>query len=70
MENGQGMYLNYAQIPVLGVYRWLPTYRFALLVEVQQAKVFNLARLRAGQLFVGGLLFTLVASFGLLLIKI
>jgi hypothetical protein len=70
MENGQGLYLNYEQIPVLGVYRWLPAYRFALLVEVQQGKVFSLARFRAGQLFVGGLVFTLAAYFGLLLIKI
>ncbi len=69
MENGQGMYLNYAQIPVLGVYRWLPDYRFALLVEVQQAKVFSSARFRAGQLFVGGLAFTAMASLGLFLIK-
>ncbi|QHU99686.1 cache domain-containing protein [Synechocystis sp. CACIAM 05] len=70
MESGQGMYLNYEQIPVLGVYRWLPAYRFVLLVEVRQAKVFSFARFRAGQLFVGGLVFTLAASFGLLLIKI
>ncbi|MBD2655316.1 cache domain-containing protein [Synechocystis sp. FACHB-383] len=69
MESGQGLYLNYEQIPVLGVYRWLPTYRFALLVEVQQAEVFQLARFRAGQLFVGGLVFIVVASLCLLLIK-
>lgn len=69
MESGQGMYLNYEQIPVLGVYRWLPAYRFVLLVEVQQAKVFSSARFRAGQLFVGGLAFTVMASLGLFLIK-
>ncbi|WP_322742605.1 cache domain-containing protein [Synechocystis salina] len=70
METGQGMYLNYEQIPVLGVYRWLPAYRFALLVEVQQAEVFHLARFRAGQLFIGGLVSTVVASLCLLLIKL
>ncbi|QUS61789.1 cache domain-containing protein [Synechocystis sp. PCC 7339] len=70
LETGQGMYLNYEQIPVLGVYRWLPAYRFALLVEVQQAEVFHLARFRAGQLFIGGLVFTVMASLWLLLIKL
>ncbi|AIE73636.1 MULTISPECIES: cache domain-containing protein [unclassified Synechocystis] len=68
-ESGQAMYLNHNQIPVLGVYRWLPAYRFVLLVEVEQAKVFDSARHLAGQLFGSGLLLTTVASISLCLTK-
>jgi len=30
---GQGLYLNYAGQPVIGVYRWLPDYQLALVAE-------------------------------------
>lgn len=66
-KTGRDMYLNYNQIPVLGVYRWIPKYRFALLVEVPQAEVFIKAKKYSSQTFIGGLLTTLLTSIILLL---
>ena len=38
--SGQGLYLNDAGVPVVGVYRWLAPYQMALLAEVSQAEAF------------------------------
>ncbi|MBU1228770.1 MAG: diguanylate cyclase [Proteobacteria bacterium] len=38
--SGHGLYLNDAGVPVVGVYRWLPTYQMALLAEMSQAEAF------------------------------
>ena len=37
-RNGSGRYLNYAGIPVVGVYRWLPDLELAMISEVAQAE--------------------------------
>ena len=42
--NGSGLYLNYAKVPVIGVYRWAPRHNLALLVEVEQAEIFQPAQ--------------------------
>jgi diguanylate cyclase (GGDEF)-like protein/PAS domain S-box-containing protein len=39
-SNGQGLYLNDAGVPVVGVYRWLPSYQMALLAEMSQDEAF------------------------------
>jgi signal transduction histidine kinase/CheY-like chemotaxis protein len=42
--SGYGLYHNYAQSPVLGVYRWLNEQDVALLVEISQEEAFAAAR--------------------------
>lgn len=37
-EDGSGMYANYADTPVLGVYRWLPDLEAGLLTEMSEAE--------------------------------
>ncbi|MCD8489799.1 MAG: ATP-binding protein [Desertifilum sp.] len=43
-QNGSGLYLNYAGVPVIGVYRWLNNRDLALLVEMAQAEALAPAR--------------------------
>jgi len=43
-KDGSGLYLNYAGIPVIGVYRWVDDQNVALLVEMSQAEAFSPAR--------------------------
>ena len=38
--DGEGLYENYAGVPVIGVYRWLPSLSLALLVEQSQEEAF------------------------------
>ena len=45
-DSGQGLYLNDAGVPVVGVYRWLGSSQMALLAELSQAEAFA----SAGQL--------------------
>ncbi|MDM8527643.1 ATP-binding protein [Anaerolineales bacterium HSG24] len=40
-KNGIGFYDNYRNIPVVGVYHWLPELRIALLAEQEQAEAFQ-----------------------------
>jgi signal transduction histidine kinase len=42
--SGEALYTNYAGVPVVGVYRWLPDHAAALLVEMDQAEAFAPAR--------------------------
>lgn len=53
--NGAGMYRNYADIPVLGVYRWLKYQDLALLVEMEQDEAFEPARRLATTIVLVGL---------------
>ncbi|MDA0266153.1 MAG: cache domain-containing protein [Cyanobacteria bacterium] len=63
--SGDGLYLNYDKVPVLGVYRWAPRHNLALLVEVNQAEVFEPAsRVTRNILAIG---FTLTALISLVL---
>ncbi|WP_420628846.1 PAS domain S-box protein [Candidatus Leptofilum sp.] len=39
-QNAAGLYANYDQAPVIGVYRWLPRLKVALLAEQSQAEAF------------------------------
>ncbi len=54
---GDGLYGNYAGVPVLGVYRWIDALDLALLVEVTQSGAFAPARRIAGVIAGAGLLF-------------
>lgn len=40
-ENGQGLYNDYRDVPVIGVYRWLPEVQMALLAEQDQSEAFS-----------------------------
>ncbi len=42
--DGSGLYVNYANIPVIGVYRWVDDREVALLAEMSQAEAFGPAR--------------------------
>ncbi len=54
--SGQGQYSNAAGVPVLGVYRWLPSYQMALMAEMSQEEAFAPARrLALVIVLVGGL---------------
>ncbi|MEO0535865.1 MAG: peptidoglycan-binding protein [Cyanobacteria bacterium P01_A01_bin.123] len=61
-QEGEGLYLNYAKTPVIGVYRWVGDQNLALLAEINQAEVFNPARQLAKAIFFGGVAFTGVGS--------
>lgn len=43
-KEGLGLYQNYAGIPVVGAYYWLPELNVALLAEVDQVEIFTPAR--------------------------
>lgn len=64
-QNGFGRYKNYAGVPVVGVYRWLPEQNLALIAEISQIKAFAPARLLARNILVIGFL-----SSGVLLLAI
>ncbi|MCU0622986.1 MAG: ATP-binding protein [Gemmatimonadaceae bacterium] len=42
--SGEGLYVNYAGIPVVGAWRWIPDLELALVLEVPQARAFAPAR--------------------------
>ncbi|MCM0755559.1 diguanylate cyclase [Desulfovibrio aminophilus] len=67
--NGKGAYANYAGVPVIGVYRWLPEYRMALLAEMSQAEAFDPARRLAGQIIAVGALAALALALGVRLLS-
>lgn len=54
--SGYGLYRNYADNPVLGVYRWLNEQDIALLVEIDQAEAFNPAHKLASEIVLVGLI--------------
>ncbi|KJH71442.1 hybrid sensor histidine kinase/response regulator [Aliterella atlantica] len=62
--SGFGLYQNYANVPVIGVYRWLNAQDLALLVEMQQAEAFTPARQLAGTIVLVGLVSVGVLSIG------
>ncbi len=64
---GDGLYSNYAGVPVLGVYRWIDALDLALLVEVTQSRAFAPARRIAGMIAGAGLLFAALFVAGTVL---
>ena len=54
--SGYGLYRNYANSDVLGVYRWLNEQDIALLVEISQLEAFNPARQLASTIVLVGLI--------------
>ncbi|MBE9193331.1 response regulator [Gloeocapsopsis crepidinum LEGE 06123] len=62
--SGAGLYLNYAKVPVIGVYRWLNEQDLALLVEMEQEEAFAPARQLATTLVLVGLIAVGALSIG------
>ena len=58
---GQGLYLNSAGMPVIGVYKYLPNFRTALLVESRQKDIYAPARNMALEIFEVGVLLSLLS---------
>ncbi|MEY4518534.1 MAG: hypothetical protein RLZZ499_1133 [Cyanobacteriota bacterium] len=54
--SGYGLYRNYANSDVLGVYRWLNEQDIALMVEISQLEAFNPARQLASTIVLVGLI--------------
>lgn len=67
-ENGRGTYLNYAGVPVLGVYRWLEQQELVLLVEMPRAEALTPARQLAWTILGVGLTFSLLLTLGVYLL--
>ena len=63
-NSGYGLYRNYANDSVLGVYRWLNEQDIALLVEISQEEAFNPARRLASAIVLVGLISVLGLSIG------
>ncbi|HEY9645674.1 MAG TPA: ATP-binding protein [Chroococcidiopsis sp.] len=64
-QSGFGRYVNYAGVPVLGVYRWLPEQNLALMAEISQAQAFRPAQQLARNILLIGFL-----SSGILLVAV
>ena len=60
-ESGQGSYLNSEGMPVIGVYKYLPNFRTALLVESRQKDIYASARNMALEIFEVGVLLSLLS---------
>ena len=67
-KNGQGLYRNYKNVPVIGVYRWLEYQDLALLAEIDQTEAFASARHLASSILVIGLILALVTAIAMLLL--
>ena len=63
-NSGYGLYRNYADDSILGVYRWLNEQDIALLVEISQEEAFNPARRLASAIVLMGLISALGLSIG------
>ncbi|MBN8565059.1 MAG: response regulator [Leptolyngbya sp. UWPOB_LEPTO1] len=64
-QSGFGSYINYAGVPVVGVYRWLPEQNLALIAEIDQTEAFRAANQLANNILRIGFL-----SSGVLLIAV
>ncbi|MBP0017305.1 MAG: HAMP domain-containing histidine kinase [Cyanobacteria bacterium SBLK] len=64
-QDGFALYRNYAGIPVIGVYRWLPDQNLALLAEISQVEALAPARELAGNIIGIG-----IVSVGVLLVGV
>ena len=63
-KDGAGLYLNYEDIPVVGVYQWVDGQEIALLAEISQDEAFALARELTLKILLIGLASVLLAGVG------
>lgn len=67
-KDDRGLYLNYRGVPVIGVYRWLEYQDVGLLVEMEQAEAFALARRLARSILLAGLTLAVILTVGILML--
>ncbi|MGB3532022.1 MAG: ATP-binding protein [Microcoleaceae cyanobacterium] len=67
-HDGRGLYPNYRDVSVIGVYRWLEAQDVALLVEMEQAEAFKPARRLASSILLLGLGLAGVMTIGMLIL--
>ena len=67
-QDGWGLYLNYKDVPVIGVYSWIETLEMALLVEVEQAEAFAPAQHIAWLILIVGLALAVALAVGTVLL--
>ncbi|MGE0084438.1 MAG: response regulator [Desulfococcaceae bacterium] len=63
-KNSAGLYLNYAGIPVVGVYQWLNEQEMVLVAEMNQTEAFALARRMAWMIFTVGAAIAVMLAVG------
>jgi GAF domain-containing protein/HAMP domain-containing protein len=69
-QNGDGSYNNINNLPVIGVYHWLPDLKVGVIVEVSQAEVYQrLPRLIASNIAIGILAFFLAAVAAISIVR-
>ena len=66
--NGNGLYRNYAGIPVIGVYRWDDEQEVALVAEMSQDEAFAPARQLAVMIFALGMVLSVLLAIGMYLL--
>jgi PAS domain S-box-containing protein len=66
--NGDGLYRNFAGIPVIGVYRWDEEREMALIAEMNQDEAFAPARQLAVTIFVLGMILSILLAIGMYLL--
>jgi len=64
-QDGYGLYLNYAGVPVVGVFRWSTSQNLAILAEINQDEAFDPANRLARDILLIGL-----SSAGILLVAV
>lgn len=69
VQDGAGLYRNYAGIPVIGAYRWIDELGLALMAEMPQDEAFLPARQLAGVIAGSGLASTIVLLIGIYLLS-
>lgn len=67
-KDGQGLYLNYQGIKVIGVYRWLDKHNVALIIEITQKEAFAPARELAKTIFWIGFLLAVIMTLAIWLL--
>jgi len=67
-ERGQGAYRNHYDVPVIGVYRWIPELELALLTEVHKSEALAPARQLGLMLIAIGLVAVVILAIGAYLV--
>ena len=67
-KDGSGFYLNYAGVPVVGVYRWVENQNLALIAEMSKEEAFAPARDLALTIFYIGILLSVMLAAGMYLL--
>jgi len=67
--DGRGLYLNYEDTPVVGVYHWVEERELALLAEMRQSEAFAPAQQLAVTILIVGVISAVILSIGIYLLS-